>query len=154
MSPSQQLLARNITKIYDTISENKKRLDRWHDHIKAKRKERQVVLHNNLKLDHFLEADSSYLISWDKSKVGSPVFDLYKLYQNHALDFDFETLLNEYERHYPLMKDEKELLFILISQPDLINFNNTEYINCKLISKMIDKIYKTEMLVSPKKSED
>ena len=52
------------------------------------------------------------------------------------------------------MKDEKELLFILISQPDLINFNNTEYINCKLISKMIDKIYKTEMLVSPKKSED
>ena len=154
MSPSQQLLARNITKIYDTISENKKRLDRWHDHIKEKRKERQVVLHNNLKLDHFLEADSSYLISWDKSKVGSPVFDLYKLYQNHALDFDFETLLNEYERHYPLMKDEKELLFILISQPDLINFNNTEYINCKLISKMIDKIYKTEMLVSPKKSED
>lgn len=154
MSPSQQLLARNITKIYDTISKNKKRLDHWHDHIKEKRKERQVVLHNNLKLDHFLEADSSYLISWDKSKVGSPVFDLYKLYQNHALDFDFETLLNEYERHYPLMKDEKELLFILISQPDLINFNNTEYINCKLISKMIDKIYKTEMLVSPKKSED
>ncbi len=154
MSPSEQLLARNITKIYDVISANKKRLDLWHDHIKEKRKERRVVLHNNLKLDHFLEADCSYLISWDKSKVGSPVFDIYKLYQNHALDFDFETLLNEYEKHYPLMKDEKELLFILISQPDLINFNNSEYKNCQIISKSIDKIYKTEMLISPKKSEN
>lgn len=154
MSPSEGLLARNITKIYDTISKNKKRLDHWHEHIKEKRKERRVVLHNNLKLDHFLEADSSYLVSWDKSKIGNPVFDIYKLYQNHALDFDFETLLHEYENHYPLMQDEKELLFILISAPDLINLNNTEYQNCKTISKMIDKIYKTEMLISPKKPKD
>lgn len=154
MSPSEGLLARNITKIYDTIAENKKRLDRWHTHIKEKRKQRQVVLHNNLKLDHFLESGSPYLVSWDKAKVGSPVFDIYKLYQNHALDFDFETLLNEYERSYPLMKDEKELLFILISQPELVNFNNSEYQNCKNISKMIDKIYKTEMLLSPEKSKN
>lgn len=153
MSPSEQLLARNITKIYDTISENKKRLELWHDHIKEKRKERRVILHNNLKLDHFIEADEPYLVSWDKSKVGSPVFDIYKLYQTHALDFDFETILHEYENHYPLMKDEKELLFILISEPDLIDFKNKEYQNCKNISKMIDKMYKTEMLL-PKESKD
>ena len=154
MSPSEGLLARNITKIYDAISENKKRLDNWHSHIKEKRKERRVVLHNNLKLDHFLESDSSYLVSWDKSKVGSPVFDIYKLYQNHALDFDFETILHEYEKNYPLMKDEKELLFILISQPELITFKNSEYKNCRIISKMIDKIYKTDMFLSPKESKD
>ena len=154
MSPSEQLLARNITKIYDTISENKKRLENWHSHIKEKRKERRVILHNNLKLDHFLEADEPYLVSWDKSKVGSPVFDIYKLYQTHALDFDFETILHEYENQYPLMKDERELLFILISQPDLINLKNSEYQNCKVVSKMIDKIYKTEMLISPKESKD
>ena len=154
MSPSEQLLARNISKIYDTISSTKQKLDKWHTNIKEKRKERRVVLHNNLKLDHFLESDIPYLISWDKSKIGSPVFDLYKLYQNHALDFDFETVLNEYENQYPLKKDEKELLFILISLPDLINFQNTEYQNCKEISKMIDKIYKTENLISPKESKD
>lgn len=154
MSPSEQLLARNITKIYDTISENKKRLENWHSHIKEKRKERRVILHNNLKLDHFLEADEPYLVSWDKSRVGSPVFDIYKLYQTHALDFDFETILHEYENQYPLMKDERELLFILISQPDLINLKNSEYQNCKVVSKMIDKIYKTEMLISPKESKD
>ena len=154
MSPSESLLATNITKIYDTISKNKERLDKWHTLIKEKRKERQVVLHNNLKLDHFLESDIPYLISWDKAKIGSPIFDLYKLYQNHALDFDFDSLLHEYEKTYPLLKEEKELLFVLISLPDIINFKNTEYINCQNISKMIDKIYKTEMLILPKESKN
>lgn len=154
MSPSEQLLARNISKIYDTIDRTKQRLDKWHTNIKEKRKQRRVVLHNNLKLEHFLESSSPYLISWDKAKIGSPVFDLYKLYQNHALDFDFEPLLNEYEKNYPLKKDEKELLFILISLPDLINFQNTEYQNCKEISKMLDKLYKTENLISPKEPKN
>ena len=154
MSPSEQLLARNITKIYDHISDTKQKLDYWHTNIKEKRKERRVVLHNNLKLDHFIESKSPYLISWDKAKIGSPVFDLYKLYQTHCLDFDFETLLREYESHYPLKKDEKELLFILINTPELIDFKQTEYQNCMQISKMIDKLYKTENLISPKESKN
>ena len=154
MSPSEQLLARNISKIYDTIATTKQKLDHWHEHIKEKRKERRVVLHNNLKLEHFRQSDMPYLISWDKAKIGSPVFDIYKLYQNHCLDFDFETILKEYENNYPLQRDEKELLFILISMPDLINFQHSEYQNCQTISKMIDKIYKTELLTSPKKSKN
>ena len=154
MSPSESLLANNITKIYQTLSKNKERLDKWHTHIKEKRKERRVVLHNNLNLSHFLESDMPYLISWDKAKIGNPVFDIYKLYQNHILDFDFETILNEYEKSYPLLKEEKELLFILISMPDLIDFKQDEYTNCKIISKMLDKIYKTEMFLSPEKSKD
>ena len=154
MSPSESMLANNITKIYQTLSKNKERLDKWHSHIKEKRKERRVVLHNNLKLEHFLETDIPYLISWDKAKIGNPVFDIYKLYQNHILDFDFETILNEYEKSYPLLKEEKELLFILISMPDLIDFKQDEYTNCKIISKMLDKIYKTEMFLSPEKPKD
>ncbi len=154
MSPSESMLANNITKIYQTLSKNKERLDKWHSHIKEKRKERRVVLHNNLKLEHFLESDIPYLISWDKAKIGNPVFDIYKLYQNHILDFDFETILNEYEKSYPLLKEEKELLFILISMPDLIDFKQDEYTNCKIISKMLDKIYKTEMFLSPEKPKD
>ena len=154
MSPSESMLANNITKIYQTLSKNKERLDKWHSHIKEKRKERRVVLHNNLKLEHFLESDIPYLISWDKAKIGNPVFDIYKLYRNHILDFDFETILNEYEKSYPLLKEEKELLFILISMPDLIDFKQDEYTNCKIISKMLDKIYKTEMFLSPEKPKD
>ncbi|MCI9110374.1 MAG: hypothetical protein HFH47_01010 [Bacilli bacterium] len=148
MSPSEYLLARNITKIYDSIDNCKDKLETWHDLIQNKRKQRNVVLHNNLNLDHFVRNEISYLISWDKAKIGSPVFDIYKLYRKHALDFDFEEILKEYETHYPLMEDERSLLFVLISMPNLIEFNDTEYNMCIKISKEIDMLYKAEALTT------
>jgi len=148
MSPSEYLLARNISKIYESIDHCKNQLDDWHNLIKDKRKQRNVVLHNNLKLDHFIRTESSYLISWDKAKIGNPIFDLYKLYRNHILDFDFSDILNEYEAHYPLMEEEKKLLFVLISMPNLIEFNDTEYNMCVKISKEIDILYKAQSLTT------
>ena len=148
MSPSEYLLARNINIIYDSIDSCKQRLESWHSLVKDKRKRRDVVLHNNLKLDHFIRNENSYLISWDKAKIGSPVFDLYKLYLNHALDFDFDAVFKEYESNYPLTDEERSLLFTLISMPRLILFNETEYQMCYRISHEIDIIYKTSMLKS------
>jgi len=148
MSPSEYLLARNINKIYDSIDNCKNKLEHWHDLIKNKRKQRNVVLHNNLSLDHFIRNETSYLISWDKAKIGNPVFDLYKLYRKHALDFDFEEILNEYETHYPLMEDERNLFLVLISMPNLIEFDDTEYNMCVKISKEIDTLYKAESLTT------
>lgn len=153
-SPSEQLISRNISKIYETIEKNKKMLDHWHISIKEKTKERNVVLHNNLNLDHFIRNKSSYLISWEKSKIGTPIFDIYKLYKLYVLDFDFKSLLEIYESNYPLKKDEKELFFIMISLPDIIKMDGKEYEKCYEISKMLDKIYKTEKLISPKTSKE
>ena len=153
LSPSQQLLSRNISKIYDTIENVKKRLDNWHAKAKEKTKERKVVIHGKLELNHFMRNEKSYFISLDKSRIDSPIIDLYRLYQKHTLEFDFESLLKIYESAYPLTKDEKELLYTLISMPDIVNIDDSEYENCKNISEMIDKIYKTEKLVSPKTSE-
>ncbi len=150
MSPSEYLLARNINIIYDSIDSCKQRLESWHSLVKDKRKRRDVVLHNNLKLDHFIRNEGSFLISWDKAKIGSPVFDLYKLYRNHSLDFDFDEILKEYNRNYPLTEDEQELFFTLISMPALIEFNDTQYNMCKKISKEIDVIYKTSTLTTKK----
>lgn len=146
MSPSEYLLARNINIIYKTLDNCKDRLENWHKLIKEKRKQRNVVLHNNLKLDHFIRNENSYLISWDKAKIGSPVFDLYKLYKNHALDFEFSDIIREYENHYPLTEDEKQLFFILISLPNIIDFNDSQYNTCQKISREIDTIYKTEYI--------
>lgn len=143
MSPSEYLLARNIGLVYDTLDDVKKRLEDWHKLIYEKRKQRRVVLHNNLKLDHFVRNTASYLISWDKAKIGNPVFDLYKLYLNHVLDFDFGEIFKVYEKHYPLLDDEKQLFLILISLPEIINFGNDEYDNTLMINKAIEKIYKT-----------
>lgn len=144
MSPSEYLIARNITTIFNSINLAKERLDEWYQLVKEKRKQRNVVLHNNLKLDHFIKNKHSYLISWDKSKIGSPVFDLYKLYNNHALDFDFAEVLKKYESNYPLLKEEKALFFTLITLPRIIKLNAKEYDMCKQISKDIDTIFKTE----------
>lgn len=153
MSPSQYLLARNINIIYDTLRITKKKLDDWFDEIKEIKKQRSVVLHNNLGIDHFLKDENNYLISWDKAKRGIPIFDLYKLYKKYGLEYDFEVLFKRYEKLYPLLNYEKDLLNILILLPDRLEFQNGELNNCKAISDFIDNIYKARNIVLPKNFE-
>lgn len=149
MSPSEYLIARNISKIFASLEFCKYELNNWYKLVKEKKRQRYVVLHNNLSLNHFLKNKEEYLISWDKSKIDNPIFDLYKLYKNHGLDYDFEPLFKRYEHHYPLLEDERKLLFILISLPDLIELENDEYTMCKKVSKIVDLLYKTDNLISP-----
>ena len=147
MSPSDLLFSTNITKFYNILEDNKKKLERWYKLVKNKEKERNVIIHNNLKLDHFVRNEKSYLINWDKSKIDSPVFDLYKLYRNSP-DFNFEQILYTYEKTYPLLEDEKILLELLIEIPEDITLTGTEYEKCLKLNKMIYKLK-----ISPKTSE-
>lgn len=149
MSPSEYLIARNITKIFSALYFCEKNIEDWYKMVEDKDKQRVVVLHNNLSLDHFLRSKNAYLINWDKSKIDIPIFDLYKLYKRHALDYDFEVLLKHYESKYPLLEDERNLFFILISLPPKIEFIDNEFEMCKNISHEIDLLYKTEKLISP-----
>ena len=146
MSPGEYLLATNISKVYDMIDKCNELLEHWHNQVKEKKKQRKVVLHNNLSLDHFIRNDNSYLISWDKAKIDSPVFDIYKLYKKHALEFDFSDILKEYEKNYPLLDDEKELFKVLIIMPDVISFGKNNYENCKKVRSFIDFLEKAEEL--------
>lgn len=148
MSPSEYLFASNISKLLASLTYVKEELNSWYEEVKEIKKQRLVVLHNDLRLDHFIENEYPYLISWNKSKIGLPIFDLYKLYKRHFLDFDFSEILNRYESKFPLTKLEKKLLFILIVLPDKIEFNKTEYENTLDVSKVINSLYKTEKLVS------
>lgn len=147
MSPKEYLLARNITIIFETLGECYRLTNDWYKLVNEKNKRRYAVVHNNLEVDHFLKDRSSYLISWDKSKIDSPIFDLYKLYKKHGLEYDFENILKRYERTYPLLEEEKKLLYILILLPDKIDFDDNEYKMCEKISDMIDMIYKSRSIV-------
>lgn len=149
MSPSEYLLARNISRIFISLNFCKNEIENWYNLIKDKTKQRVVVLHNNLDLSHFIKNDNSYLISWDKSKIGIPIFDLYILYKRHALDYDFSEILKNYEKNYPLKKEERILLFILIALPTKLEFNKSTYELTKEISNQMDIMYKTEKLISP-----
>ena len=149
MSPSQYLLARNITKIFQTLNFTHKELEEWYKTIKEKKRQRFVVLHNNLDIEHYISNEKRYLISWDKSKIGIPIFDLYKLYIKHGLEYDFNEIFKIYQKNYPLTEEEKKLFFILILLPKKLQLNKSEYENTKEVGKMIDYLYKTEAFISP-----
>lgn len=149
MSPPEYLLARNISNFYFCLSFCKKELEKWYEIVSKKTKQRLVVLHNNLDMSHFISNKSSYLINWDKAKIDIPIFDLYKLYKRHILDYDFEEVLKRYERNYQLLEEEKKLFFILIMLPDKIEFEGNNYDMTKKVSRVIDNLYKTRMLISP-----
>lgn len=148
MSPSEYLLARNISAIFKSIEMGRGYVENWLKEVEGMNKFRMSVVHNNLDLSHYIRNNYDYLVSWDKSKIDIPIFDLYNLYNNHFLDFDFGELLKRYEQTYPLKKYELDLFFILINMPSKIEFNDTEFNMCIKISNEIDKLYKSNQLVN------
>lgn len=147
MSPSEYLLIRNISKIYNVIYFCKHSLEKWYNII-SKKKERYVLLHNNLELDHLLKGENTYLISWDKAKIGVPIYDFYHLYKKHCLDCDFISLFQLYESKYPLLEEEKILLFLLLAIPEKIVLEHDEYHKCQEISNMLLYLDKTSEFIS------
>lgn len=147
MSPSNYLIARNITIIYNALGYAKKNIDTWYGMIENKRKVRVVTLHNNLKLDHYLKGDKPYLISWDNSMIDMPIFDLISLYQNNYLEFEFIDLLKIYLSKYPLSSDEMTLFLTIISIPSKVTLSNSEYQTVLSARRMLDYIYKSSEIV-------
>lgn len=154
MSPSEYLIARNISKIFSCIYFCKNELEQWYEIVKNEKRKRVVTLHNNLKLDNIIRNKSVYLIGWEYSKIDSPIYDFINFYNKYTLYFDFRSLLNEYERIFPFKEEEKKLLSVLISIPSKIPNTEKEYNKVKNVRQLLDKIYKTEMLLTPKEKEE
>lgn len=149
MSPSEYHLARNVSILYAILKRSQKELEDWYDMIKENPKKRMVAVHNNLDISHLIRNNNLYLLSWDKAKMDMPIYDLYQFYRHNALDYDFNELFNIYESAYPLQDEEKKLLYILISIPEKVEINNTEFQNCRKVRQVIDYIYKTVVLTEP-----
>ena len=147
MSPSSYLIARNINIIFSSIYYVKDNIDKWYKLIEDNKNERVSYIHNNINLDHYLKSDKPYLISWNKSRVDSPIYDLLSFYKNHYLEFDFDDLFHYYESNYPLKDNERLLLFIYMAIPHKIVIDGSEYDMCIKINKNIDYLYKTSNLI-------
>ena len=148
MSPSEYLIARNISLIYNSLNYARYQIDRWYDLIKDKRKIRLVNIHNNLSIEHYIKKDKPYFISWDKSKIDMPIYDILSLYKNHFLDFEFMDILKFYESKYPLLMEERILLFILMALPSEIDISSSEYNTCIKVRNLLDYLAKTEYLTT------
>lgn len=154
MSPSEYLIARNINKIFSCIFFCKRTLEDWYEIVKEKKRKRVATLHNNVDTNNLLKNKETYLIGWENNAVDMPIYDFVNFYKKRALDFDFPMLLKEYERIYPLLEEEKKLMFVLISIPEKLSLSNNEYNTVKKVRKFLDKIYKTEFMLTPEKEEE
>ena len=126
-SPAEYLVSRNFSKIMDSLAYAENALENWYKSIEKNTSERVAVIHNNLDLDHFIYNKDSYLISWRKSKIAKPIFDLVKIFNRYGIKYDFKEKLAIYEAIYPLKDDEKQLFYILISMPPKIEFKDNNY---------------------------
>lgn len=148
MSPSNYLFIRNISKLFASLEYSKYQLNNWYNIIEEKKRVRVVNIHNNLSLEHYLLDERPYLISWDYSKRDLPIYDLITLYKKYYKELDFCDLFRIYESNYPLLKEEKNLLFCLLTVPDKLDFSGSEFDCCKKVKKFYEYLFATERLIN------
>ncbi len=105
-----------------------------------------VLLHNDLSPEHLIRSDENVLISWDKSVRDLPIYDFIKLYKNNYDKYDFNHLYKEYTKRFPLTKEERKLLFIILFIPPKLDFNSSEMKQTINVSKLCNYLVTTDIL--------
>lgn len=146
MSPSYYLLIRNCSSIFSCLNFCLNELDKWYDKVSSSSKKRVVLLHNNLDVKHLIKSDDNVLISWDNAVRDLPIYDFIKLYKNNYDKYDFNILYKEYIKKFPLLEEEKMLMFIILFIPWKINFKDNELINTINVGKLCNYLYITDNL--------
>lgn len=144
--PSLYILLINSSLFRSDFRFLRSELEKWFKMVSDLDKIRVVYNHNNLSINHFID---NKFISWDNYAVDSPVMDLIKIYSNDYGRYDFSLFLNEYLINFELLDYEKSLLFIMISLPRVIGFNDNELNNTILVSKLVSYIECTNRLIRP-----
>lgn len=147
MSPSEYLLVSNIDIIYYLLNFVKVEINNWYNFIKNEKTIRYSMIHNNLSINHILEGDNKYLISWGKAKQDMPILDLIKIYEENYYDYNLEDLLNEYEHENRLNRYEYLLFLIKIAIPKRIEFTKDTYLDCYKINNYLVYLSKIATLV-------
>ena len=149
ISPAKYTFLLNYSLLNNDLAFILDELDEWFNLVKESNKQRVCLIHNNLSLEHFIKGMDSYLISWDKYTFDTPVMDIVNLYHNEYLTCDFSGILKEYLKNFKLSVDEEKLLFILLSLPDKVNFDDSEFNNTINVANLVDYIKRTEKLIRP-----
>lgn len=149
ISPAKYNFLLNYSLLNNDLAFILDELDEWFNLVKESNKQRVCLIHNNLSLEHFVKGMDSYLISWDKYTFDTPVMDIVNLYHNEYLTCDFSGILKEYLKNFKLSVDEEKLLFILLSLPDKVDFDDSEFNNTINVANLVDYIKRTEKLIRP-----
>jgi len=147
MSPSEYLLVSNIDIIYYLLTFVRVEINNWYKNIQKRKVIRYSVIHNNLSLDHFLDGDYKYLISWSKSRQDMPILDLIKICEDNFYEFNLEDLIREYQMENRLLEEEYLLFLIKLSLPKRIELTRNTYLDCYNINKYLVYLRKIALLV-------
>ena len=152
--PHEIMFIDNYSKINNTILFSREEIEKWYTLVSEKKNQRVALIHNNLKLDHYLKSDNDYLISFDNSRFDTPVIDLVKLYKEEYNKVNFSEVLNNYLYHFSFNDDELKLFFILITVLDEVHFDEDNFTNLNRVYNLCNYINKTEELVRPYYSQN
>ncbi len=132
-SPGEYLLLRNIDKIYNTLNYSKFLLDEWYKLVENNTKMRITLIHNRLKLDHFIDNKDAKLINFDYAEYNNPIYDFVYFYKNHYKELDMDSLYQIYQHKFRFTKEEELLFFIELIIPSKIKFTDNNYTNCLMV---------------------
>lgn len=148
-SPSNTILLKNYKYILQVLDYIRNETQNWFDKILEINKTRVSLIHNNVSLDHYIENETGYIISWDKAKYDTPVIDIIELYKKYWKYYEFKSLLDIYLEKSKLNDIEIKLLFINIAIPPKYKETNNELENISKINDLFNYISKTEELIRP-----
>lgn len=147
-TPSEVFFLKNMSIIFISLNHCSKFLEDWYQKVQDKKRIRVSTIHNNLSLEHLIENDQPYLISWDHSKIDMPIYDFIKFYRRDFHKLDFRTLLSIYENNINIKEDEKLLLYFELLLPNKIIFTESEMKNIYDLTYQDLYLTKTNLLLS------
>ncbi len=127
MAPDEYLFMRNITMVYRCLDYSKNRINQWYQQIKDVKSIRYVMLHSHLEVDHFLQGEEVYFISWDHARRDIPIYDFLTFFQNEYRELDMNSLFQIYSHKFPFTQEEKILFFAYLSIPPKLIMNGNTY---------------------------
>jgi len=148
ISPSGYLLLRNISWIFHSLNSSRYFLDKWYEIIKTKKNRRICLIHGNLEFSHLLEDENKFIISWDNARNDVCIYDLLILYKKHFHEVYFYNLFKIYEECFPMLQEERYLLFSMMLLPEKLELNKREIINTKEVFDLIEFLKSSSNIIS------
>lgn len=134
MSPFELAFLTHYHHLMIMVEEAKRYLTNWYEQCIKKEKYRTVLCHGKLSRHHtmFTERGEPYIFNFERASMDTPARDI-ALFCRHSFGFSLwneEEMLRwfqAYERHLPLLNEEKELLMGYLSFPEPILFSIQMY---------------------------
>lgn len=143
LAPSKYLFLRNYTFYSQAIYYAREFLEKWYNIMTTKENKRVALTHNQLDTTHLLESNIPYIISWEKAKIDSPLYDFYYFYNKNYQKVDMQEIFSIYNTRYELLEEEKYLLFYQLLLPKKIEWQKKEIENVKVVYESHKYLKKT-----------